>query len=486
MNRLASLKVPVSSKPAATIATVIFAVIAAFAALALAGCSFGPGTSGVPGFSKGVITAKGSVWVNGVEFDTRTAAITMNDTSSHPDSDLKVGMVVKVKGTIDPASGKGVAQEVVYFANVEGLIDSASINVAVNTFAVFGQSIAVDSSTVFDGVSGLSALASGDRVEVSGTMNAGTHVLLAARVEKKLTGGDFEIKGIVSALTGASFTLTPDGGSAIPVQFTGALSMGIANGSFVEVKFVAFASPLVTTADRVKLLKDLEASDKDRTEVSGIVSGLNSSGGSVTFTVDGVTVSADSTLASGVSNGIEVEVKGTMNAGVLVAEKIHVDQESNVEVSGNVSAAPDLTAGLLTLDGVVISVNSNTIFRDESAAQVAQFNLSSINVGDHLQVEAVADSSVTPAVAVAERVERLAPSAETSISGPVSAAATNSLTLLGVSVDISGATFTDINGAPVSPQSAFLALLTPGTTVVKVKGTWNGSVFTATTAGIGD
>ena len=481
-----SLKVPVSRKPAAMIVSVIVAVIAAVAALALAGCAMGTSTAGVAGFSKGVITAKGSIFVNGIEFDTRSAAITMDDTSSHPDSDLKVGMVVKVKGTIDSASGKGVAQEVVYDANLEGLIDAASINLTAATFSVFGQTISVDATTVFDGVSGLGGLASGDRVEVSGTMDAVSHVLVAARVERKITTGDFELKGIVSGLSGTSFVLTPQGAaSGITVNFTGTLTAGISNGSFVEVKFVTYSSPLSTTANRVKLLKDLEASDKDLTEVGGVVSSLSSSGGTVTFIVAGVTVSADSSLASGIANGMDVEVKGIMNAGVLVAQAVKVDLESNVDVIGNVVTAPDVTGGVLTLDGVTIAVDSHTIFRDESAAQLAQFNLSSITIGDHLQVEAVA-STAGPAAAVAVRVERLAPSSTVSIAGPVSAAATNSLTLLGVSVNISTATFTDINGAPVATQSAYLALITPGTTVVKVTGTWNGSVFTASSAGIGD
>jgi hypothetical protein len=36
--------------------------------LAVAGCALGAGTAqGVPGFAKGVITAKGSIFVNGVE-----------------------------------------------------------------------------------------------------------------------------------------------------------------------------------------------------------------------------------------------------------------------------------------------------------------------------------------------------------------------------------------------------------------------------------
>ena len=42
-------------------------VVPAIIALAAISCVLGPGTpQGVPGYAKGVITAKGSIWVDGV------------------------------------------------------------------------------------------------------------------------------------------------------------------------------------------------------------------------------------------------------------------------------------------------------------------------------------------------------------------------------------------------------------------------------------
>jgi hypothetical protein len=50
-------------------------------------------------------------------------------------------MVVEVKGTIDSATGKGTATEVQYDANLEGPIDTGSIDAATQSFTVFGQAI---------------------------------------------------------------------------------------------------------------------------------------------------------------------------------------------------------------------------------------------------------------------------------------------------------------------------------------------------------
>lgn len=455
--------------------------------LAVAGCALGAGPAqGVPGYAKGVITAKGSIFVNGVEYDTKSATITMDDTGTHPDSDLKVGMVVEVKGTIDSATGKGEAKEVQYDANLEGPIDTGSIDASAQSFTVFGQTIVADATTVYEGVSDFSGLAQGNRVEVSGTADTTSHVIKAARIEKKSTTGNFEIKGIVSGLGAGTFTLTPRHAAAgITVNFTGTLDPGIVNGSFVQVKFAAFSNPLSATADQIKLRKVLKPLDKERAEVEGVVSSFVSGAGASTFTVDGVNVSADNALLSGVSDGVKVEVKGTMSAGVLIAEKVRVERESNLLLGGTVSAV-DAGAVALTLNGVTLAVTGTTIYRDRTSPEsAASFSLANVMVGDYVGTRGYTDSAVSPAVGVATRIERLPALPGALLAGPVSAAATNSLTILGIVVDTSAATFRDADGHSVT-QSAFLALITPGTTLTGVIGTSSGASFTATIAQIGE
>jgi len=456
--------------------------------LAVAGCALGAGPAqGVSGYAKGVISAKGSIFVNGVEYDTRSATITMDDTGTHPDSDLKVGMVVELKGMIDSATGKGTATEVQYEANLEGPIDTGSINASAQSFTVFGQTIVADATTVYEGVSGFSGLAQGDRVEVSGTADSTSHVIKAARIEKKSSLGNFEIKGLVSGLGAGTFTLMPRHAAVgITVNFTGTLDPGIANGSFVEGKFASFASHTIsTTADQVKLLKELKASDKDRAEVGGVVSNFIQGAGSSTFTVDGVNVSADNALLSGVSNGVEVEVKGTMSAGVLVADKVWVERESNLLLGGTVTAV-DAGAGTVTLNGVTLAVTHTTIYRDRtSLTPTASFSLANITKGDYIGACGYTDSSVSSVAGVATRIERLTPLPGALLAGPVSAAATNSLTILGIVVDTSAAAFRDADGHSVT-QTAFLALITPGTTLAGALGTSGGATFTATIAQIGE
>ena len=88
--------------------------IAASATLAIAACGGGGSSGGIggtggggggiggTGVAYGTITAFGSVWVNGVRFDTSAATFKLDDSNVRQD-DLRVGMVVRVDGSIAEA-----------------------------------------------------------------------------------------------------------------------------------------------------------------------------------------------------------------------------------------------------------------------------------------------------------------------------------------------------------------------------------------------
>ena len=70
--------------------------------------------------SSGTITGFGSIFVNGVEYDTASANIRI-DGAAGTEADLRVGQVVTVTGTLDSGSTtRGKAQTVSFNAAVEG------------------------------------------------------------------------------------------------------------------------------------------------------------------------------------------------------------------------------------------------------------------------------------------------------------------------------------------------------------------------------
>lgn len=279
-----------------------------------------PGTGvKVAAFSKGVITAKGSIFVNGVEFDTTTAAVTINGVTS-TDASLAVGMQVEVKGQVDDVAKTGSAAQIQYDACLDAPI--SAISPASNTMMVLGQTVLVSPSTSFSSpLTGLTDLKVNDVVEVGGIPD-GAGVIHASAIELKAAATEYEACGVVSSLGASSFMLTlPNNGPAIQVSFTGTLAAAIANGVKVEVKFSTLdvaTLTVTTTAAKIEPKTELAPAEGDLTEVQGFVTGLNSA----KFSVEGVSVDASTVSLTGIIEGTKVAVKGTIANGVLVATKI--------------------------------------------------------------------------------------------------------------------------------------------------------------------
>jgi len=131
------------------------------------GSGGGIGGSGVS--SSGTIDAFGSIFVNGVEFETGEAEVIL-DGESVGESALGLGMVVLVKGTINDDGITGTATRVIFDNEVQGpvtdiqLIDDGSSKI----LTVLGVTVIVEQTgTVFEDVT-FDTLASGDLLEDSG------------------------------------------------------------------------------------------------------------------------------------------------------------------------------------------------------------------------------------------------------------------------------------------------------------------------------
>jgi hypothetical protein len=93
---------------------IIFAAGGLMFALAVVfnACGGSGGSNGLAGrnVSRGIITGFGSVFVNGVEFDSSSAAVTIDDNPSS-ESDLRIGMEVTVKSDGTAASSITAADD---------------------------------------------------------------------------------------------------------------------------------------------------------------------------------------------------------------------------------------------------------------------------------------------------------------------------------------------------------------------------------------
>lgn len=302
----------------------LFVAVFMFSVMVLPGCSDGGGGGATPvaatqGVSKGVITKMGTgVSVNGVDFDTTGAVITMDDSA---DTVLKLGMVVTVKGTFSDST-HGKATSITFSDNLKGPV--AAFSSASGTMVVLGQNIKFNSATVFDDFP-TSGVAVGQMVQVSGFADpSGT--IQATRIERHVpdwtASSIVELKGTVSTMPSASiFTV-----NGLTVDVTGVtLPSGFGIGSFVKVEgtLATFTSTNLT-ATRVSLSKEgieTEGGVKNHMDVEGIVKNLSGN----TFMVGGTLVNAGSLSLAGIVNGAKVEVEGVFVNGVLIASKIQVE-----------------------------------------------------------------------------------------------------------------------------------------------------------------
>ena len=447
----------------------------------LVACGGGGGGSGGTGatpatgaaVSQGTITAKGSVFVNGIEYSTTGATIRIDDNPGI-ESDLKVGMVVRVRGTSDDSTKKGTATLLEARDILEGTI--SNVNAGAGTITVMGQTVRIEDNMTrlndddLQKVFGNANFQVNDHVEVHGFADD-QGGLRATRVLRKATG-EFESKGFVTGLGATSFGLspTPSGAAVLTVNFTaGSLPAGTVNGSFVEVKSAAAAVGGAVTATLVHL-EDRIGAAGEKVEVEGIVS----SGTLASFVVNGqqVVTSPSTLYEGGLSSdfaiGVKLEAEGPLDAnGAIAATKISF--RSNIKIEDDASA---VTATSLTVLGRSVAINQFTRIDNGPPANT-----------NHVEVRAAPDRDGN---LIAQRiVVQGASDNKAFLQGPVTAAdgTAGTLTILGTTVVSNGTTEWRVSSTstevPVT-RAAFFAQIKTNVTVVKVK--WD--PFTLVTAPI--
>ena len=368
--------------------------------------------------TNGVITGIGSIYVNGVRYDTDGASLTMDDRPADL-LQLKVGHFVEVKGHIHQYwnYAETGADVIRYHDVLEGPI--SSIDVATDSFVALGQTVNVTLATVFgDAIepASVEGLSVGDVVEVSGIVPA-DGLIDATRIDIKPDGGPYDVSGYITSVSVAAHRfdindLVVDYSAANMEDFTTA---DPAVGDLVKVTGSTFLADGTLVALHVELRSDdyLSAGPGDIVEVEGVVEDFVST---TDFRVAGwdVTTDADTTYEHGsaadLAAGVQVMVKGVADAnGVLVAHKIAFREVSTIRI---VAPLDVLSAdGALKLLGVDVTVTDTTVLQDMSALGLREFDLGDLAVGNWLDVRGYEQPEGSGAV-VATHVVRIDPDPE--------------------------------------------------------------------------
>ncbi len=363
----------------------------------------------------GEISGFGSIFVNGVRFNTDNSQFFVNG-KAVDESALSVGMVVRVEG--DAQNNEGVANKVYFDAGIEGPISGDIITSSREQIVlpVMGVEVILDrSKTKFDDITfeqlsqDTTLLAAGNMVELSGFYNA-QGKFEASYFERESSpfvanASEVQVIGSVTQLSDTQFALELSQGVA---PFIIELTSTDDNDPLVEGELVKVEGTLAALDGKTILAQEIEsltAKEEQEVELQGLISALESQ---QSFTLNGVTVDASQvTLQEQLTTDMLVEVEGVMKQGVLVAESIEIlrsGDEQEIELMAQVESV-DLDAKTLTLSAfgqpLTLAVNSRTEWDDERD-DVRRFNLSDLAAGDYLEVELVE----TQAGLVAQEIER--------------------------------------------------------------------------------
>lgn len=360
--------------------------LALVTAATLAACGGGGGdntgnntgsTNAKPAVYNGPISGLGSVTVNGVRFSSSDATLSDDDGVGLRSDDLKLGQTVRVSGSSDDTTNLGNATAVVVQRGLQGAV--SAVNATAGTFTLLGQLVSTNSSTTYEGISGLAALADGNTVEVYGVIQPSGGIL-ATRVERKtITGAT--LRGRVSNLNTTAKTFTV---GTLLVNYTNATVNGtLANGSVVKVKAAAAPVANLLNASSVKLSDDNAAytsAGAASIKIKGVADSAPNAG---KLTVSGTPVDiSNATLKGGtvVTAGAFLEVKGSWNGTTLIAREVEFEGSRDVQLGGR----NELYGAVSTFTSISnFVVNGVTV----DASAVNGISPSQLAVGTYLEVK---------------------------------------------------------------------------------------------------
>ena len=403
--------------------------------------------------------------------------------------------MVLIKGSIEDDNTTASAMSIEVEDTVEGPV--TSVNAADGNFVVLGQIVQVGPQTSADDncpatLEGLLNDPPVAGVEVSGpyTVNAaGVTVIAATRFECKGLLDEFEINGVVSGHNSNDKTfmindLEVNYATAGLIQdFPGGV---ISDGDPVEATGTQFddsGTPPVLTASKVEFKGNrLQGDEGDHFEIEGFITRFASPTDfdigdlpAVSVTeITGTTV-YEGGDAMDLGLNVKVEVEGEFDIdGVLNATKIEIKTSTAIRVTGLVDA-PSVGDTFMILGITVNTAVLKTRFEDKSEVREEPFGIGNIAMDNYVEVRG---QELPTGEITAFLVERDDARARTELRGFVEVGGVDqlneTLTVLGVTIDVSGAVLKDSNEVEFPARDDFWAAVTEGS-LIDVRGTETGT-----------
>ncbi len=348
------------------------------------------GTASSSVVTEGVITGFGSVYVNGQRYSSDNADINVGNANAADESQLRMGMVVKVSATAPNDGSDPEANQITYEESLQGPV--SFIDRTAETITVLGQTVLFDELTAFEDTD-VDMLSLGDLVEVSGYINADGE-FYATLIEVENDEDDVKLRGTISAFDANAQTfkineLTIDYSMT---EYDDMMAEDLADGLLVKVEGSEFnAETLTLVATEIENKSNVDFDDDiDEITIAGMVRDYDVDEATFTvnqyrFSLDTDTEFEDGSLDA-LTDGIMVKVEARIEGEELIAEEVEFkakDARSKSEGQVTDVSADDTT---FVVNGTTFMVTPDTRYIDTSDINERRFTFDDIAANDWLKV----------------------------------------------------------------------------------------------------
>jgi len=383
------------------------------------GMSAGGGIDGTGIMSAGVVSAFGSIVVNGTEFDSSEAAIVINGEEIgvgeyFVQDNLEIGMVVTVEGRIT-TDGRAVADRVIYSSEVVGPVTAVS-GIDPDTqeiiLEVLGQTVVINLITQFEGTS-YGTIGVDDVVDVSGygDFDGSIRATFVEKTGDFSAGTQVEVTGFITDLDEGLRTFEINDLTVNYSTIANQLPEGIpADDLLVEVTGTLDAPDDELNATDIELADDLGGDDVEEFEIMGYVTEIISENGIIKFKIGNQEVHADADPEiveyvdgdpADIVLGQKLEAEGSFEGGILTAWEIEFWKPDQIEVEGVVDQV-DFIGGFPEF---TFEARDDQLFQTNAATEFEDIERGEIEPAIKLEVKGV-PLDIDHKVVVADKVSR--------------------------------------------------------------------------------
>ncbi|WP_105168871.1 DUF5666 domain-containing protein [Pseudoalteromonas sp. T1lg23B] len=433
-----------------------------------------------PVISQGIVSNFGSIYVNGVRYDTSGTDFKDEDGEPSSEDDFEVGMLVTVVGRSDADGEHAQAEEVYFELKAKG--PAEAISLTDSTLQVLGFVFLIDESTEFENTT-LETLQVDDFVKVSAIQND-QQQLVATHIELDNVDTTLKVAGVVSLLDEQSSTFSLDN---LVIDYSAAEIEGVlANDEHVVVYSETTANDGVLLASQVKVIERESEDDSQEQSIQYALDGVISAvidDSSFTLGDKSVSWSSDTEFFGGEASelevGVRVKVHGTLTGDQLSARKIRLDKQGVIKLEGAIEEVNIDTRQVLVLN-TLFTLDDHSKLKDKSSQKVRRMVMTDLVSGDIVAIKAFASSdgeSLLVKQLTREAVSDEAPEGNVEIEGLVSSVAEPTLTVQDVNITTSAVTQFEVDGEALDTEGFFAAIQAGHFVAVNAQATSEGEVL---------